>query len=160
MGAIGFLQVEQDVFRRRLVTGRHHVEPLDGIGLVAGAKFVKPFRCFGKLGEELGSDFRADFVAAAADGWTNGGKKFGRLGFEVHLHLADGFGHDTGQRATPAGVDGADSALFGVYEENGDAVGGLDAQKEAGTVGNGGIAAARFGGRGVEKMDDVGVDLL
>ena len=33
-------------------------------------------------------------------------------------------------------------------------------QEEAGAVGNGGIALAGLGGCGVEKMDDVGMDLL
>jgi hypothetical protein len=37
-------------------------------------------------------------------------------------------------------VDGGYSAVFGVDEENGDAVGGLDAEEEAGTVGGGGIS--------------------
>src|SRR6266403_5508256 len=47
LGAIGFTEIEQDVFGRRLVAGRHHIEPLDGVGFVASTEFVEPFRGFG-----------------------------------------------------------------------------------------------------------------
>jgi len=90
----------------------------------------------------------------------DGGEKVGRLGVEVHLHLADGFDNDTGEGAAPSGVNGGDSALFGVDEENGDAIGGLDGEEQAGAVGDGGVALADLGRGGVEKMDDVGMDLL
>ena len=150
LGAIGFAEIEEDVLRWRLVAGGHHVEPLDGIGLVAGAEFVKPFGGFGELGEKLGGDFGADFVAAASDGGADGGEEVGGLGFELHLQLADGFHNDTLEGAAPAGVNGGDSALFQVDEENGDAVGGLHAEEEAGAVGGGGVAVAGFGWCGVE----------
>jgi hypothetical protein len=57
-------------------------------------------------------------------------------------------------------VDGGYGAVFGVDEENGDAVGGLDAEEEAGAVGGGGVAFAGLVGDGVEEMDYVGVNLL
>ncbi len=160
--AIGFAKVEQDVLGRGLVAGGHHVEPLDGIGFVAGAEFVEPFGSFGKLGEELGGDFGADFVATASDGGADGGEEVGRVGFELHLHFADGFDDNAGESAAPAGVDGGDGTFLGVYEENRDAVGSLHAEEEAGTVGDGGIAVARVGGATacVEKVDCVGVDLF
>ena len=157
---IGFAEIEEDVFGGWLVARRHHVEPLDGVGFVAGAEFVEPLGGLGKLGEELAGDFRADFVAAAADGWADGGEEVGRLRFEAHLHLADSFDHDARQGAAPAGVNGGDRALFGVDEENGDAIGGLDSEEKAGAVGGQGVAFAGCGGRDVEKMDDVRMDLL
>jgi len=49
LGAIGFAEVEKDVLGRGLVARGHHVEPLDGIGLITGAKFVEPIRGFGEL---------------------------------------------------------------------------------------------------------------
>ena len=134
LGAIGFAEVEQDIFGRGLVAGGHHIEPLNGIGLVASAKFVEPFGGFGELGEELGGDFGADFVAAAADGGADGSEEVGGVGFELHLHFADGFDDDAGESAAPASVDGGDGALFGIDEENGDAVGGLDGEEEVGVV--------------------------
>jgi len=142
------------------VAGGHHVEPLDGIGFVAGAEFVEPFRGFGELGKKLGGDFGADFVAAAADRGADGGEEIRGLGSEVHLHLADGFDDDAGESAAPAGMNGGDGALFRIDEENRDAIGGLDAQEEPGTICDGGISAARLGGCCVEKMDDIGMDLL
>lgn len=160
LGAIGFFQVEEDVFGRGLVAWRHHVEPLNGIGLVAGAEFVEPIGGIGELGVELSGDFGADFVAAAADGRADGGEEVGGPGFEVHLHLANGFDGDAGEGAAPSGVDGGYGSVFGVDEEDGDAVGGLDAEEEAVAVGRGGIARTGLGWDAVEKMDDVGVDLL
>jgi hypothetical protein len=96
LGAIGFFQVEEDVFGRGLMAGRHHVQPLDGIGFVAGAKFVEPVGGIGELGLELRGDFGADFVAAGADGRADGGEEVSRLAAEMHLHLADGFYDDAG----------------------------------------------------------------
>jgi len=126
LGAVGFAEVEEDAFGRGLVSGGHHVEPLDGVGLLAGAEFVEVGGGVGELGEELGGDFGADFVAAGADAGADGGQEIGGLGGEVHLHFADGFGGDAGQCATPAGVDGGDGAFLGVDQEDGNAVGGLD----------------------------------
>ncbi len=74
------------------MAGGHHVEPLDGVGLVAGAEFVEVVGGVGELGEELGGDFGADFVAAGADAGADGGEEVARVGAEVHLHFADGFG--------------------------------------------------------------------
>jgi hypothetical protein len=76
------------------------------------------------------------------------------------LHLPDGFDDDALEGAAPTGMDGRDTASFGIDQENGDAVRGLHAEKETGTVGGGSIAAARLGGRGVEEMDYVGMDLF
>ena len=160
LGAIGFFQVEEDVFGRGLVAWGHHVGPLDGIGFVTGAEFVEPAGGAGELGVELSSDFGADFVTAAADRGADGSEQVGGFGFEVHLHLADGFEGDAGERAAPSGVDGGYDAVFGVDEEDGDAVGGLDAEEEAGAVGGGSVALAGLGGGGFEEMDYVGVDLF
>jgi len=142
------------------VAGGHHVEPLDGVGLVAGAEFVEVGGGVRELGEELGGDFSADFVAAGADAGANGGQEVARVGAEVHLHFADGFGGDAGEGAAPAGVDGRDGAFFGVEEEDGNAVGGLDGQEEGGAVGDAGIATAGIGRWSVEEEDYVGVELL
>ena len=109
---------------------------------------------------ELDGDFGADFVTAATDGGADGGKEVGGFGFEVHLHLADGFDGDAGERAAPPGVNGGYGAVFGVDEEYGYAVGSLDAEQEAGAVGGGSIAFAGCVGGDVEEMDYVGMDLL
>ena len=160
LGAIGFAEIEEDVFGRRLVAGGHHVQPFDGIRFVAGAEFVEPVGGVGELGVELDGDFGADFVTAAADGGTDGGEEVGGSGFELHLHLADGFYGDAGEGAAPPGVNGGDSPFSGVDEEQGNAVRGLDAEEQAGSVGGGGVALAGLVGGGVEEMNYVGVDLF
>jgi len=160
LGAIGFAEIEEDVLGRGLVAGGHPVEPLDGIGFVAGAEFVEPLGGFGELGEELGGDFGADFVAAAAYGGADGGEEAGGVGFVLHLHFADGLDDDTSESAAPAGMNGGDGALFGVDEENRDAVGGLDAEEEAGAIGSGSVPLAKRGRWCIEEMDYVGMDLF
>jgi hypothetical protein len=158
--AIGFAEIEQDVLGRGLVARGHPIEPLNRIGFVAGAELIEPFGGIGKLGLKLDGDFGADFVAATANGGADGGKQVGRFGAKVHLHLADSFGDDASESAAPSGMNSGDCAFLGIDEENRDAVGGLDAQEEAGTVCGGGIPAARFGRSGVEKLDDVGMELF
>ncbi len=71
--AIGFAQIEANVFWGRLVAGRHHVEPLEGIRFFAGAGFVEKIGSVGELGCELNDEFSADFVAAGADAGADGG---------------------------------------------------------------------------------------
>ena len=166
LGTIGFAEVEENVSRRGLVARGHHIKPLDGIGLIPSAELIEPFGGIGKLRLKLDGNFGADFVAAAADGRADDGEEVGGPGGEVHLHLADGFDHDAGEGATPSSVDGGYGAFLGIDEKDGDAVGGLDAEEEAGTVGGGGVA--RHGRQAiagllrgsVEEVDYVGVDLL
>lgn len=51
------------------------------------------------------------------------------------MDLANGFLGDAGEGAAPTGVNGGNSAVFGIGEKDGDAVGGLDGQEKAGSVG-------------------------
>ena len=159
---VGFFQVEEDFFGWGLVAGGHHVEPLEGIGFVAGAEFVEELGGVGEFCGEVGGDFGADFVAATADGGANSGEHVFRIGFELHLHLADGFDDDAGECATPAGVNGGNDSLFGIDDEDGGAVGGADAEEQAGAVSGEGVAFALLVGRCgcVEDADYVGVDLV
>lgn len=75
LGAIGFAEIEANVFGRRLVAWGHHVEPLKRIGFFAGAGFVEKIGCVGELGCELDDEFGADFVAAGADAGADGGEE-------------------------------------------------------------------------------------
>ena len=77
--AIGFAQIETNIFRRRLVARRHHVQPLQRIRFFASAQFVEIFFGIGELRSEFGDQLGADFVAAAADGWAERGENVGRL---------------------------------------------------------------------------------
>jgi hypothetical protein len=73
LGAVCFLQVEEDLVGRRLMAGGHHVEPLERVRLVAGAEFVEEVGGVGKFCGEGGGDFGAYFVAAATDGRADRG---------------------------------------------------------------------------------------
>lgn len=160
LGAVGFAKVEQDALRGWLVAWGRHVEPLERIGFVAGAKLVEPFCGISELRGELRGDFGADFVAAAANGGADGGQQVNGPRAEVHLHLADGFDDDAAECAAPSGVDGGDGTLLRIREKDGDAVGGLDGEKQALAIGGRSVAMAGFRRRGIKEVDDVRMDLL
>ena len=54
------------------MAGRHHVEPLQRIGFVAGAQLVEKFGGIRKLPAEGCGDFSAYFIAAATNGRPDG----------------------------------------------------------------------------------------
>lgn len=138
---------------------RHPVEPLERIGLIAGAEFVKPILGLGKLGKKLGGNFRAYFVAAWADGRADCGDHVGRFGAVFELHAAERFHRDAAQGAAPAGVNRGNHAIPGVDQEDGDAIGGLDGEEQTGFGGGGSIAFARVGRTVSEGANQVGMKL-
>jgi hypothetical protein len=158
--AIRFAQVEENVLRRRLMAWWRHVEPLQGIRLVAGAQLVEPLGSLRELRMEFDGNFGADFVAAATDGWADGSEQVRRPGAKMHVHFADSFGDDALERAAPSGMDSGDSALFWIHKKNGNAVGRLHAKKQAGAVRGGSVAAAGRGRRGIEEVQDVRMNLF
>jgi len=128
LGAIGFAEIEEDVLWRRLVAGRLHVEPLEGVGLVAGAGFVEVVLGVGELGGEFGDEVGGNFVTAMADGGPDGGEEIRRLAAEFELHAADDFLRDAGEGAAPTGVDGGDGAFSRIDEKNRYTIGGLNGE--------------------------------
>ena len=56
------------------------------------------------------------------------------------MHLAHTFLDDALDRAPPSGVKHAHGAAFGVDQNNGQAVGGLDAEQKAGSRGDQAVA--------------------
>ena len=138
---------------------RHPIEPLEGIGLVAGAEFIEPVRSIRKLRFEFDGNFRADFVAAAADGRADGSEQAIRPRAELHLHFPNGFCDDALQRAAPAGMNGGDGSLLGIDEKNGDAIGGLNAEKQAGANCCGSVTATGLGGHGIEDLYNIRMGL-
>ena len=126
---IGFRYVEANMFVRRLMPRRHHVQPLQRIGFFAGAEFIKIFRGIGELRSEFGYEFGAHFVATAVDRRAESCDEVGWLGAELHAHLPDGFLRDSGKCSAPAGVNGSDGALLWIDQQNRNAVGRLDAEQ-------------------------------
>ena len=57
-------------------------------------------------------------------------------------------------------MDGGNGAFFGVDEEDGNAVGSLDDEEEAGSAGERGVTFAGLLGGGGERPDDGGMDLF
>ena len=142
------------------MAGRFHVEPLERIGLFAGARFVEIFDGIGKLGGELGHEVGGDFVGAWSDGRADCGQEISGLAAEFKLHPADGFLSDAGEGAAPTGVNGGDRALFRIDKEYRHAIGGLDGKEQAGAVGDGGVAFGGTGGWLRENANHVRMDLL
>ena len=94
--SIGRAKIQVHVFRGRLVAGGLHVEPLERIGLFAGAGLIEIVAGIGKLGGEFGDEIGGDFVAAGADGRADGSEKIGGLAAEFESHAADCFLGDAG----------------------------------------------------------------
>ena len=159
LGAVGVAKIEEDFLWRRLMARRGHVEPLQRIGFVAGAEFVEEVCRVRELRGELGGNFSADFVAATADGGSDGSQNISRLRVELHLHLADGLGNDALERASPAGVDGGHSAIFRVNQKDRHTIGGLYGEEKTRAIGDGGVATARSRGSRIEAQNGVGMEL-
>ena len=142
------------------MAGGHHVEPLDGVGLVAGAEFVEVVGGVGELGEELGGDFGADFVAAAADAGADGGEEVGGLVLKCiciwPMVLAAMRARVPRQPAWMA----ATARFLGSTRRMGTQSAVWMARRRLGGLVMRGVALADFGRGGVEKMDDIGVELF
>jgi len=158
--AIGFAQVQANIFGRWLVAGGHLVEPLQRIGLFTGAELVEEILGVGKLRGEFGDQFCADFVAAGTDGWSDCGEDVGRLRTKVHAHFADGFLRDAREGSAPTGMDRGYRAFLYIDQQYGDAVGGLYTEQQAFCVGQRSIAVARLGGSSAERPYNRGVKLF
>jgi len=157
--SIGFGQVQEDFFGRRLVTRRHPVQPLQRVRLVPGAQLIEEFGGVRKLRLEGRSHFRADLVATPADRRTDGSEQIFWLRSKLHLHPANRFGDDASQRSAPTRMHRRDCAIPGIRQENGHAVRGLHRQQQAGTVGDGGVCARRLRRGLIETQDGVRVKL-
>jgi len=145
--AVGLAKIEMDILWRRLVTGRHHVEPLQRIGLFAGASFIEIVGGISELRGEFRDKLRANFITTGADGRADGGEEIGWIAAEFKLHAARSFLGDARQGAAPAGVHCGDGAFFWINEQNGHAIRGLYGQKHAGGVCGGAVAPAGLGRR-------------
>src|SRR5215472_1944089 len=141
------------------MAGRLHVEPLQGIRLVAGAQFIKPFRRIRELRLELRSNFGANFVATAGDGRADSSEQVSRLRTKMHLHLANRLYNDSLQSSAPACMHRGHGALLWINEKNRNAVGRLDGKQQAQLIRNRGVAPTRFCRGAAEEMNDVRVNL-
>jgi len=105
----------------------------------------------------------ADFVAAAANACSQCGDHVLRARAEFHLHAAERFFRDALRGAAPAGMNRGYRAVLRIGKQDGNAVGGLDRQQDAGLAGDEGVA---FGGcfasrefSGAHHANDIGMNL-
>ncbi len=56
-------------------------------------------------------------------------------------------------------MNGGDGSLLGIHEKNGDAIGGLNAEKQAGANGCGSVTATGLGGHGIEDLYNIRMEL-
>lgn len=113
------------------MAGRHHVEPLQRIGLFAGARFVEIVGSVGELRRELRDEFGANLIAARADAGANGGEEVGWIRSEMGVEFAGSFLKDARKRAAPPCVNGRHDTFFGIDQEDRNAVGSLNAEEKA-----------------------------
>jgi len=158
--AVGFGKIQVDIARRGLVARGRHAQPLQRIGLIAGARLIEIAGGVSELRGEFGYEVGADLVTAGADGGAESGEEISRLAAKFEAQAADGLFGNAGERALPTGMNGGDGALFGINEKNRDAIGGLHGEKQAGVIRGRGVALAGVGGRGGEEANYVGVNLL
>src|SRR2546425_449289 len=149
--AIGLSQVEKNIFRRGLVSRRRHAEPLQWIGRISRAQFIKPLCGIRELRREGGRAFGAAFVATTANRRAESGDKVCGARAKLHLHAANRFLRDSSQRAAPAGVNGSHGVATRIDEKNRHAIGGLHAEKQTGTIRCRCVTATDFCRRFVEE---------
>ena len=135
---------------------QHRIFFAHGIGLF---DLTEKLRGICELRLELGANFFAYLITAAVNAWADRGLQIARPTAEAAVHLAHTFLHNAFHRASPSGMKHTHSVLPGVDENNGQAVGGLNAEQQTRSCGDQAIAGEwRFGGR-VDEADDVGMNL-
>src|SRR5437868_5790064 len=82
-----------------------------------------------------------------------------RIAAERALHLAHALLHNAGQRATPAGVKGANRFVNWISEKDRKTISGLDGEQGARDVGDQAVASERFCGKPVDAMDAIRMNL-
>ena len=142
------------------MAGRGHIEPLNGVGFVAGARLIEIIVGVGELRGEFGDKFDANLIATRTDGRTERGEKIGGFTAEFKLHTANGLLGDARESAAPTGMNRGDYTPLGIDDENGDTIGSLNAEQQARGVCEGRVTLAGLSGGLRKKMNDVGVDLF
>jgi len=105
------------------------------------------------------ANFRAHLVTAAVNAGTNRGLEIARPAAEPAMHLAHSFLHDALERSTPARVKHAHCVALGVDENNRQAVGGLNAEQQAGSCSDQAVAGKLCFPWRIDEVDDVGMNL-
>ena len=91
---------------------RFHIQPLQRIRFVAGARFVKIFRSVRELRREFRHKLHANFVTTRANRRTDRGQQIGGAAAILKLHPSHGFLRDARKRAAPTRMNRRDCAFF------------------------------------------------
>lgn len=86
----------------------------------------------GELRFELLAHFRPDGVAAGVDSRADGGLNISGLRAEPTPHFSHSFFDDALDRTAPARMENSHGSLFCVYQNDGQTIGGLDREQDAG----------------------------
>ena len=132
--AIGQAKIEMDASRQGPVARRGHIQPLERIRLIAGARLVEIFSAVGKLRRKFCDQLRPYLVAARPNGGSQCGEQVGWLAAELKLHAADSLFGDPREGAAPARMDRGDGTFFRVDKQNRHAVRRLNPEKQAGPI--------------------------
>ena len=131
---IRFAQIKVNISWSRLVPRWRHVEPLEGIRLLAGTRLIKIVRRIRKLRCKFQDEVRTDFIAASADGRPERGEEIARIAAALEAQAAHGFFGDAAQSAAPSGVHRGDGAFCGIDNQNRYTIRGLNTQEKPGAI--------------------------
>lgn len=162
LAAIGLHQIKEQVDGKLAVARRTCGQKEQRILFAHRIRFLYLAEKFGSVGElafELLTNFFSYLIAAGLHTRSNGSDHIAWVASKVSLHLADGFLDDALHRAAPSRVKYTDSVIFLVGQDDGDAVGGLDAKQQAGRVSDESIAGQRIRRHAVDPVNEVGVNL-
>ncbi len=162
MLAIGFDQIEKYFFRQNTVAGGAGSEKQHGIFFAYGIRLFdvteKVFRV-GELRLEFLAQLFAYFITTAVNTGADGGLNIARRSAEVAAHFSQTFFDDALERSAPACMKHSDRMTLSIDQNNRQAVGGLNAENQAGSRRDQSIACERNVRRRIDEVDDVGVYL-
>lgn len=121
-------------------TGVFHL-PAIRFGQVQLASALQRFPLREKAGE-LSGDIGPNLVAACADARSDSGVDVVRRRIEIGVHFFEGAFHYCCGSAAPTRVNRGDGAIAAVEEQDGDAIGGTDADARSDLAAHQGIALA------------------
>ncbi len=112
-----------------------------------------------ELAGEFLEYFVSDLEAAGLNAGPDRGEEDGGVAAKAASHFADRLFHYAADETPPAGVDSGDDALAWIGHQDGQAVGGLDADQDTRVSGDQGVAAVTRVEMGPGDVDLGGMDL-
>ena len=162
LAAIRFNEIKKDFLRQYTVARRARSQKKQRIFFahrVGFLHFVKQLRGVFELRVELVPNVLANFVAAGMNAGADGSLQLVRHGAEVQSHKASALFDDALDGASPSSVKNANSFALFVCQDDGQAVGGLNAEKKILSIGNQPIAEEWLRRRLAYIVNQIGMNL-